>query len=581
MPQASSLNTILGDTTVKNAAKKNAGKSSLEMLAANKQNDIFGKLIAGLTGAHAATKASAILAAGTGKKGAATQLDLQTLQLTPELAAALKSLKAEDLQSLPPEIAAVFARHLNADGTLDAQTIGVLDALSAGTASEGASADLYTLVSDPQLAEILRGLSARLAGQKADAGVTAAFASLLPGSVSTGVTAPAMGADGKPGETTITMTIADLDGEGFQALKKLAFADIAPYLTAPRVVHASGNTVMKVAQGPSFLNDETTTASMLTTMGGMGATVATGKDGTIGGDAATLLPQQQSVFNRGALMAALLGAAPEQPQAQNAQNQAGQATASTTAKGAEAPANPLLAGNAAVTAQVHANAAAAVQAAGAFVQPAATPGLTRGVNGELKGLDTSLTTFDDSGLGQSAGFDAAVQLQADQSQPSSSTATLTAARSATQGHPATHMVSVALQRGAEGAFMGTDRQFTIQLDPANLGKVKITLQFGENNTVKAKLLAERPETVSLLQKDAAMLERTLNNAGFNVTGDGLTFDLGQNGSFAGTMSQNGNSHQNGGNQGSDEDGTELAPIETVMPIFVDPDTGLTHVNVVI
>ncbi|MCB1538599.1 MAG: flagellar hook-length control protein FliK, partial [Alphaproteobacteria bacterium] len=299
----------------------------------------------------------------------------------------------------------------------------------------------------------------------------------------------------------------------------------------------------------------------------------------------TMTPQA-SPFNHAQLMAALLGLPAQQKTAPQMQTpgMSAQAQSSATAD----TQTGTIAANAPNTAGLQIQAAAAPNAAAAIHISATTlmPQSTAAPHGfgkELKGLDTSLAAFDATDGNMTGLTDPALQIHADAAQNiAGSTATLTAARTAASGlHPSIHLVSAALQRGMEGAVAGIDRQFTIQLEPANLGRVKITLQFSEDNTIKAKLVAERPETVAMLQKDANTLQRTLHDQGFNLNADSLTFDLGGQGSFQGSMSQNGNSYQNGGNASTDEDGTELATIETVMPIFVDPETGLTHVNVVI
>src|SRR5690606_23834203 len=109
--------------------------------------------------------------------------------------------------------------------------------------------------------------------------------------------------------------------------------------------------------------------------------------------------------------------------------------------------------------------------------------------------------------------------------------------SAGSPHPGTHLVAVALQRNLnpQGA-PGTERSFSIMMEPGSLGRVKVTLEFGENNTIKAKLIAERPETLSLLQKDVAALDRILSNNGFDTSSaDAFSFDLGSSDSFSQAM----------------------------------------------
>lgn len=90
-----------------------------------------------------------------------------------------------------------------------------------------------------------------------------------------------------------------------------------------------------------------------------------------------------------------------------------------------------------------------------------------------------------------------------------------------QPHPASEMVSV--QFGHMAATK-TDRM-TIQLRPVELGAVEVKLDFRADGTVQASVVAERPETLDLLQKDARSLEKALNDAGFRTGDEGLSFNL--------------------------------------------------------
>ena len=84
------------------------------------------------------------------------------------------------------------------------------------------------------------------------------------------------------------------------------------------------------------------------------------------------------------------------------------------------------------------------------------------------------------------------------------------------------------------------RSFDIRLDPAELGKVRVKLELGQEGEVRAHLVVERKETLDLLQRDQRVLERALQDAGLSVGGGGLQFSLsgggqqgfGEQGSFA-------------------------------------------------
>ena len=85
----------------------------------------------------------------------------------------------------------------------------------------------------------------------------------------------------------------------------------------------------------------------------------------------------------------------------------------------------------------------------------------------------------------------------------------------------TAQVEVHLARAAQGRI---DR-LVVQLEPADLGRVEIRLEFGAEGRVGAIISAERPETLEALQRDAAALERSLRDAGLRPDAGGLSFGL--------------------------------------------------------
>jgi flagellar hook-length control protein FliK len=73
---------------------------------------------------------------------------------------------------------------------------------------------------------------------------------------------------------------------------------------------------------------------------------------------------------------------------------------------------------------------------------------------------------------------------------------------------------------ASEAAAGTSR-FLIRLDPPELGRVDVRIRFGRDGEVHARLIADRPETASLLMRDAAVLERALNASGVRTSDAGI------------------------------------------------------------
>ena len=135
----------------------------------------------------------------------------------------------------------------------------------------------------------------------------------------------------------------------------------------------------------------------------------------------------------------------------------------------------------------------------------------------------------------------------------------TASQAASPGE----QVAMQIRRAAAG---GADR-ITLQLHPRDLGTVEVRLEFGDNASVRAAVLVERPETLELLQRDARLLQRALNEAGLEADGGSLSFDL------RGEGNQGGDTEGDG--RGAEDDQAFLAddeqdgPADAAEPDMVD------------
>ena len=74
-------------------------------------------------------------------------------------------------------------------------------------------------------------------------------------------------------------------------------------------------------------------------------------------------------------------------------------------------------------------------------------------------------------------------------------AMVTSSTQAGQPHAATQMVAAQISKAAQS---GDTKQITLRLDPPDLGRVEVRLEFGEERTVKAHLIVEKPETYLML-----------------------------------------------------------------------------------
>ena len=117
----------------------------------------------------------------------------------------------------------------------------------------------------------------------------------------------------------------------------------------------------------------------------------------------------------------------------------------------------------------------------------------------------------------------------------------TGSQAATQGilaHAPVEQVAIHIAKAAADNV----NRINIQLDPADLGRVDVKMEVGHDGRVLATIAADRPATLDMLQRDAAGLQRALQDAGLNADGQSLSFSLRQDSGQA-----NGNSGQGTGN----------------------------------
>ncbi len=81
---------------------------------------------------------------------------------------------------------------------------------------------------------------------------------------------------------------------------------------------------------------------------------------------------------------------------------------------------------------------------------------------------------------------------------------------------------------------GQSTRFDIQLDPHGLGKVDVAIEIDRHGKLTAAMSFDSPQSAADLGSRAADLRLALEQAGFDVADDGLTFDLtGQGAGFGG------------------------------------------------
>ncbi|MAZ00020.1 MAG: hypothetical protein CMH32_05755 [Micavibrio sp.] len=148
---------------------------------------------------------------------------------------------------------------------------------------------------------------------------------------------------------------------------------------------------------------------------------------------------------------------------------------------------------------------------------------------------------------------------------------------ASQAHAASQNMAVQIQKVA---MRDGSSRFVLELDPPQLGKVDIELRVSKDNSLKAHMIIDKPETYMMLQRDSGVLQKALQEMGLDVGAEDLSFSLAQD-------SQNGAGDTGSGNNNSPDryagysDGQPSEVIETSLSnIYVDPSTGFVRVNIV-
>ena len=143
--------------------------------------------------------------------------------------------------------------------------------------------------------------------------------------------------------------------------------------------------------------------------------------------------------------------------------------------------------------------------------------------------------------------------------PLSSNSPSRAAQASTAHHappsPATDQVSVQLRKAVDNG----ESKLRIQLRPHDLGKVEVKLDITGDGRAKVLVMAERPETLEILQRDSRVLERALQDAGLKTDQNSLSFDLqGREGEDRTKHAK----HDSENSQGSSNDNDSEAGLDT-------------------
>ena len=137
------------------------------------------------------------------------------------------------------------------------------------------------------------------------------------------------------------------------------------------------------------------------------------------------------------------------------------------------------------------------------------------------------------------------------------------------------------------AVKAGEQEFSMRMDPPELGRVSVKLRFDQNGLVRSQIMAERPETLELLQREVRGLERAIEAGGHKSEQGGISFSLDSGGkesagkAFAEAMQQDRLKDEIEGRSGEQNDGAftegDMEEVEIDLDeilAHVTPETGL-------
>nr|WP_314073007.1 flagellar hook-length control protein FliK [uncultured Roseococcus sp.] len=118
---------------------------------------------------------------------------------------------------------------------------------------------------------------------------------------------------------------------------------------------------------------------------------------------------------------------------------------------------------------------------------------------------------------------------------------------------------------------GSSNGFDLSLEPAELGRVMVRVERdGDRHSIQ--VIAERLETLALLQRDRSELDRTLAEAGLRVEAGGISFSL----DAEGAEGQGGAASRQGGASGG---GRTAVPTSEGQPAPPHAPRGLLDLHI--
>ena len=89
----------------------------------------------------------------------------------------------------------------------------------------------------------------------------------------------------------------------------------------------------------------------------------------------------------------------------------------------------------------------------------------------------------------------------------------------------------------KSAVKGVDK-IDISLKPEELGHIEIKMHLAKNGKLQAEIIASRPETMEMLQKEAQNLQKSFEDAGFQTDENSLSFSCREDNAQTGQQERN-------------------------------------------
>ncbi len=125
-------------------------------------------------------------------------------------------------------------------------------------------------------------------------------------------------------------------------------------------------------------------------------------------------------------------------------------------------------------------------------------------------------------------------------------------------NPAAFQVAIHVARALDDGL----ERINIRLHPANLGRVEVKLEVMQDGRVTATVIADKADTLDMLQRDSRALERALQDAGLHTDSESLNFGLRDEQDHGeAEESGEGDQHANGQN----DDGLDDIDVHGVIP----------------